>query len=212
MTCPIAKGDRPTLYTAGFRRHGSGCDAVFRTGRRRYGTRAPAWDYASGMALGDRRVSVSLSSVGGDDGVASLASTAREALAGRTADVAFMGVAGCVSRTDRARLVEHLRRSELVGRADARRDAFTAWAGATAPTLTDVLVVAGTGSSVFTRSPTGVELLTALGTDLATGGGADLGRKALPAPRRRRTDTGRRRPVCVRESWTAFVPHPFGRR
>jgi N-acetylglucosamine kinase-like BadF-type ATPase len=101
---------------------------------------------------------------------------------GRAADVAFAGVAGCVSEEQRAWVGERLVSAEIARSAAAHHDAYTAWFGATLGRA-GVIVMAGTGSSVFMVDRMGAELLTggygALFGD--EGSGSDLGREFLRA-------------------------------
>ncbi len=149
------------------------------------GTRALAWEYpARTWKEADHGVPASLSSVAEDRVLEPLTQVARQVLGTEgPADVAFVGAAGCVTEADRAWIAAGLKRAEVARRVIVHHDAYTAWMGATAPSLDGVLVVAGTGSSVFTRDAADHEILVGgygyrFGDE---GGGADLGREALRA-------------------------------
>ena len=149
------------------------------------GVRSLVWDYPDGRwqpSFTD--TPASLSSVSAS---AVYRALAREALTvlggGRPADVAAVGVAGCVSATDRAQVAEHLQQAGVAHRVVTHHDAYMAWMGATAPRLRGILVIAGTGSSIFLKDSTGQEILVGgygwrLGDD---GSGSDLGRALLRA-------------------------------
>ena len=100
----------------------------------------------------------------------------------RVADVAFAGVAGCVSEEQRASVEERLISAGVARAVAVHHDAYTAWFGATLGRAGGV-VMAGTGSSVFMVDRMGAELLIggygALFGD--EGSGSDLGREFLRA-------------------------------
>ncbi len=101
---------------------------------------------------------------------------------GRTADSAFAGIAGCVTQEQRDAVADRLLATGVAREVAVHHDAYTTWFGATGG-RPGVIVIAGTGSSVFTVDGDGNELLVGGfgGVFGDEGGGSDLGREALRA-------------------------------
>jgi N-acetylglucosamine kinase-like BadF-type ATPase len=113
-----------------------------------------------------------------------LEQAARSALEGQggVADCAFAGIAGCVTQDQRDAVVSRLLSTGVARSVVVHHDAYTTWFGATGG-RPGVIVIAGTGSSVFTVDARGRELLVGgFGAVFGDeGSGSDLGREALRA-------------------------------
>lgn len=149
------------------------------------GTRVAVWEYPNGpWQYSMDGPPASLSSVSVEEVYRTVSGEALKLLGKRApATVVGVGVAGCVSEEDRRGIAEHLVQAGVARRATVHHDAFTAWMGATAPSLDGIIVIAGTGSSIFGRKGEGMEVLVGgygwrFGDE---GSGSDLGRAALRA-------------------------------
>ena len=113
-----------------------------------------------------------------------LEQAARSALTrqGRMADCAFAGIAGCVTHEQREAVESRLLSTGVAKSVAVHHDAYTTWFGATGG-RPGVIVIAGTGSSVFTVDASGRELLVGgFGAVFGDeGSGSDLGREAFRA-------------------------------
>ncbi|MGD1034925.1 MAG: BadF/BadG/BcrA/BcrD ATPase family protein [Candidatus Dormibacteria bacterium] len=129
-------------------------------------------------------VPADFSSIPGAEVLDALEQAARSAWEGqaRVADCAFAGIAGCVTADQRDAVVTRLLSIGIARSVVVHHDAYTTWFGATGG-RPGVIVIAGTGSSVFTVDPGGGELLVGgFGAVFGDeGSGSDLGREALRA-------------------------------
>lgn len=169
--CPIADAVPPSLFL-GIDGGGSGVRAL-----------ALELEHGTVGSHSERRPA-DFSSVSSTEVLDAVERAARRALRGqgRAADVAFAGLAGCINEEQQALVAERLVSAGLAKSVAVHHDAYTAWFGATEGDA-GVIVMAGTGSSVFAVDEDGREwLVGGYGAVFGDeGSGSDIGREALRA-------------------------------
>jgi N-acetylglucosamine kinase-like BadF-type ATPase len=135
-------------------------------------------------SAGERDIPADFSSVPTAAVLDALDQAARSALTrqGRMADYAFAGIAGCITQEQRDSVASRLLSTGVARSVAVHHDAYTTWFGATGG-RPGVIVIAGTGSSVFTVDGSGRELLVGgFGAVFGDeGSGSDLGRETFRA-------------------------------